>query len=42
MVAMASLDSPTGLRLAGHHWIDFKGDYYDIKDRVPQHVGELA
>lgn len=40
MVAMASLDAPTGLRLAGHYWTDFKGDYYQIADGLPQYAGE--
>ena len=40
MVAMASLDDTTGLSLSGHYWMDFKGDYYDIADGLPQHRGE--
>lgn len=39
MVAMGSLDAPTGLRLSGHYWVDFKGDYYAIADGLPQHEG---
>ncbi|WP_371227734.1 GFA family protein [Roseovarius sp. 2305UL8-3] len=40
MVAMGSLDQPAGLRLAGHYWFDFKGDYYTVDDGLPQYEGE--
>jgi len=36
MVAMGSLEAPTGLRLGGHYWVNAKGDYYDIADGLPQ------
>jgi hypothetical protein len=36
MVAMGSLDAPTGLRLDRHVWVSCKGDYYDIADGLPQ------
>ncbi|PWE29321.1 aldehyde-activating protein [Maritimibacter sp. 55A14] len=39
-VAMGSLEAPTGLRLARHVWVDFKGDYYEIADGLPQETGE--
>ncbi|WP_299845050.1 GFA family protein [uncultured Roseovarius sp.] len=42
MVAMAALDSTEGLALSGHYWVDFKGDYYDIADGLPQHKGETS
>ena len=40
MVAMGALDDTAGLRLSGHYWTDFKGDYYDIADGLAQHEGE--
>jgi len=39
MVAMGSLDGPTGLHLKDHYWVDFKGDYYQVADGLPQHQG---
>ncbi|MEQ9261166.1 MAG: GFA family protein [Roseovarius sp.] len=39
MVAMGSLEKTEGLRLSGHYWVDFKGDYYRIADGLPQHEG---
>ena len=39
-VALGSLEAPTGLRLGRHVWVDFKGDYYDIADGVPQEEGQ--
>lgn len=35
-VSLAAIDEPTGLRLDHHIWVDFKGDYYDIADGLPQ------
>ncbi|WP_171101306.1 MULTISPECIES: GFA family protein [unclassified Ruegeria] len=35
-VSMGSLDEPTGLKLARHIFVADKGDYYDIKDDLPQ------
>lgn len=31
-----TLDSPTGVRLAGHIFCADKGDYYDLNDGLPQ------
>ena len=39
-VALGALEAPTGLRLAGHLWTAFKGDYYEISDGLPQDPGE--
>ncbi|MEQ8899103.1 MAG: GFA family protein [Roseovarius sp.] len=39
MVAMGALDETGGLKLSGHYWVDFMGDYYDIDDGLPQHEG---
>lgn len=36
-VMAGSLASPTGLQTASHIFTQFKGDYYDINDDVPQH-----
>ncbi|SFN58054.1 GFA family protein [Dokdonella immobilis] len=35
-VAMGALDAPTGTRLAKHIFVADKGDYYEIKDGLPQ------
>ncbi|MDM7255981.1 MAG: GFA family protein [Paracoccus sp. (in: a-proteobacteria)] len=35
-VAPGAIDPPTGLRLIGHIFIAFKGDYYQISDGLPQ------
>nr|WP_229849220.1 GFA family protein [Paracoccus aerius] len=35
-VAPGAVDSPTGLRMAGHIFVADKGDYYDIADGLPQ------
>ena len=37
-VAMGSLDSPTGTHLAKHIFVAEKGDYYEIRDGLPQHL----
>ena len=34
--SLGGLDAPTGLRLSKHIFSADKGDYYDIKDGVPQ------
>jgi len=39
MVAMGALEDTSELRLSGHYWTDFKGDYYEIADSLPQHEG---
>jgi hypothetical protein len=38
-ILAASLDQPSGLRLAKHIFVDHKGDYYEITDRLPQFAG---
>lgn len=38
-VFIGSLDSPTGLTLVGHIFVEDKGDYYDIDDGLPQFEG---
>ena len=35
-IAMGAFDSPTGMRLAKHTFVDDKGDYYEIEDGLPQ------
>ena len=35
-VGMGTLDEPTGQQLERHIYVDFKGDYYDIADGLPQ------
>ena len=35
-VAMGTLDTPSGVRLAKHTFVGDKGDYYDITDGLPQ------
>ncbi|KZY32820.1 aldehyde-activating protein [Roseovarius sp. HI0049] len=39
MVAMGALDDTGDMKLSGHYWVDFMGDYYDIDDGLPQHEG---
>lgn len=34
-----SLDAPTGLTIKKHIFVDDKGDYYEIDDRLPQFAG---
>jgi len=36
-VMAGSLESPTGLETTAHIYTDFKGDYYEITDGVPQY-----
>lgn len=38
-VAMGTLDTPSGVRLAKHTFVGDKGDYYDITDGLPQSAG---
>lgn len=38
-VNLGSLDGPTGTTLAAHIFVDEKGDYYAIKDGLPQYGG---
>lgn len=35
-VSAGCIDAPTGLTLGGHIYTAFKGDYYEIKDGLPQ------
>ena len=35
-VAMGAFDAPTGTQLAKHIFVADKGDYYEIKDGLPQ------
>jgi hypothetical protein len=36
--ALGALDTPTGLRVGKHIYLQDKGDYYDITDDLPQHA----
>ena len=38
-VTLGILDPPTGTAVAGHIFVDEKGDYYDISDRLPRYAG---
>ena len=38
-ILAASVDEPTGLRMASHIFVDDKGDYYDINDGLPLFAG---
>ena len=38
-ILAASIDEPTGLQLAAHIFVDDKGDYYEITDRLPKFAG---
>jgi len=38
-ILAASVDEPSGLRLAKHIFVDDKGDYYEITDDLPQFPG---
>ena len=35
-VTAGTLNEPTGLKLTTHIFVDYKGDYYDITDGLPQ------
>lgn len=39
MVAMGALDDTGEMKLCGHYWVDFMGDYYDVDDGLPKHEG---
>ncbi|WP_374381639.1 GFA family protein [Dongia sp.] len=41
-ITMGSLDKPTGLSAEKHIWVDFKGEYYDIADGLPQFARSSA
>ena len=36
-VMAGSLESPTGLETKSHIFTEYKGDYYEITDNLPQH-----
>jgi hypothetical protein len=36
-IAAGTLDEPTGLRTIAHIYVDSKGDYYEIADRLPRY-----
>jgi hypothetical protein len=38
-IAMGAFDKPTGTTLAKHIFTADKGDYYEIGDELPQHIG---
>lgn len=38
-ILAASIDEPSGLRMAKHIFVDDKGDYYEITDGLPQFAG---
>ena len=38
-ILAASIDQPTGLRLAKHIFVEDKGDYYEITDGLPRFAG---
>ena len=38
-ILAASIDEPTGLRMAKHIFVDDKSDYYEITDGLPQFAG---
>lgn len=38
-ILAASVDEPTGLRLAAHIFVDDKGDYYELDDGLPKFSG---
>lgn len=38
-ISAGSIDSPTGLRLTEHIFVNEKGDYYDLSDGLPQKSG---
>ncbi len=38
-VTLGCLDAPTGVTVAGHIFVDEKGDYYTINDGLPQFAG---
>jgi len=38
-ILAATIDEPTGLRMANHIFVDDKADYYEITDGLPQFAG---
>ena len=38
-ILAASIDTPTGLRVGQHIFVESKGDYYEITDGLPQFSG---
>ncbi|WP_303979553.1 GFA family protein [Dongia mobilis] len=41
-ITMGCLEAPTGLTLAKHIWVDFKGDYDILDDDLPQYAQSSA
>ncbi|MBB5516878.1 hypothetical protein FHS89_002922 [Rubricella aquisinus] len=37
-IAMGAFDTPTGTQIAGHIFVEEKGDYYEINDGLPQNA----
>lgn len=40
-ISAGSLNKPTKLEVSSHIWCEFKGDYYEINDGIPQVDGDL-
>jgi len=40
-IMAGSLEDPTGLKAAAHIFVQDKGDYYSLEDRLPQHIDGL-
>lgn len=40
-MAAGTLDTPTDIRLTAHIFTEFKGDYYEITDGLPQFPGTM-
>ncbi len=38
-ILAGSVDSPSGLKMSKHIYVESKGDYYDITDGLPQYEG---
>ena len=39
-IAAGVLDTPTGLKIRGHVWMEQAGDYYEVNDGKPQMPGK--
>jgi hypothetical protein len=39
-ISTGSLNGETGLKIEAHIWLSEKGDYYEICDDFPQHIGD--
>ena len=40
-IAAGTLDSPLGVPEQSHIYVDSKADWYEIRDGLPQHRGDL-